>query len=81
MIKFVVIDGEEALGYVDSRQPSTLCIMAVSLKGSQYHNPLNPLTYYPRTVERPATRKDFDTFRVSPEGYSKDTTRYNFPLN
>lgn len=77
---FVVIDGN-MLCYTFPTMPSTLGILASSvIKGA---NVDRLQTEYPTPSDksriRPATRQDFTDFRVSPNGYQKDTERYDFP--
>lgn len=77
--RFVVV-GEHTLGYIDPRMPDVIQKLAASVLlgatfGAEYDNIHKPWPDF-----RPATRKDFDTFRVSPKGYESDP-RYDFPVN
>lgn len=80
-IKFVVRDNN-VLGYVDSRRPDTLNVLAASvIKGASHIHPGDSLHMMPDTGNykyRPATRKDFKDFRISTEGYEEDE-HYDFP--
>jgi hypothetical protein len=62
---------EHTLGFVFPHQPHLLSVLAGSvLKGSQY-NPLNgPVAIVPGHDQlRPATRADFEEFRVCHKGH------------
>jgi len=75
--RFVVI-GEHSLAYVMATMPNTAFILAGSVS-----RPLNIGEAYPifgATDVRPATRGDFETFRVSTEGY-ETCPHHDFPEN
>lgn len=77
--QFVVV-GEHTLGIIDSRMPDVIQKLAISVLrgatfGSEYDNIVKP---WPDS--RPATRKDFDTFRIMSSGYERDP-RYDFPIH
>lgn len=78
--RFVVVE-DHTLGYIDPRMPDVIQKLAQSVLrgatfGAEYDN-----IHKPWPPHRPATRSDFDIFRVSPEGYERDTERYDFPVN
>lgn len=75
--KFVVVN-EHTLGYIDPRMPDVIQKLAISILlgatfGSEFDNIHKPWPEF-----RPATRKDFDVFRISAAGYQNDV-RYDFP--
>lgn len=77
--KFFVVE-ENVLGCINPCRPNVLNILHASiLRGSTLSNvswmfvPLDP------NDMRPATRKDFEEFRVNSEGFEKDTKNYEFP--
>lgn len=80
-VKFFVKD-ENTLGYVNPVQPNMMFVLAciTNLKTGQGNSPLNGPIMLPNNV-RPATKQDFDTFRVSSNGYENDKDRYDFPTN
>lgn len=79
-IRFVVVD-ENTLGYVNPACPHEIGVLRASvLRGAAPGDPdpgTKPFPIDPSRV-RPATRADFDSFRVSPTGYASDPT-YDFP--
>ena len=78
MINFHVIS-EHTFVYVNPRHPNECGILASSvIRGSNDVTGLDGTLNWPRTDSRPATRSDFDTFRVSIKGYENDAN-YNVP--
>jgi hypothetical protein len=80
-IKFVVIY-EHTLGYINPLQPNSVGILSTSvIRGAAPYSQFDGMAampVFPKDI-RPATRSDFDAFRVSSEGYEKDAERYDFP--
>jgi hypothetical protein len=79
MTRFIVV-GEHTLGCVNDRQPQTVQILASSvIRGAVFtwQDGTIPLPSDPQQY-RPATRADFDTFRVSYGGY--DNPAHYYPL-
>jgi len=78
--RFVVIN-ENMLGYVNPLTPNSAGILASSVIRGASHSWKDgdyPLSVDGRGV-RPATKADFDTYRVSSNGYEQDTKHYDFP--
>lgn len=62
---------ENVLGYINDQQPNVIGILHASpLRGAIIRD-LDGWTFLPqdRSLIRPATRADFDTFRVVYDGY------------
>lgn len=78
-VDFVVID-ENLFGYINSRWPLWVQILSTShIRGSVHSWKDGFIPVPPRGIGmRPATRKDFHDFKVSPKGYDSNE-RYNFP--
>jgi hypothetical protein len=78
MVRFVIAD-ENTLGYIDDAQPEVLGILHASpLKGATLKD-LDGWAFLFGRKLRPATREDFDEFRVCYDGYGRDTERYAPP--
>lgn len=78
-VRFVVVD-ENVFGYIDEKQPDTVGILATALtRGAlfSWKDGTMPLPQNPANV-RPATRADFDTYRISTAGY-ENNPHYDFP--
>jgi hypothetical protein len=75
-IKLVVFN-EHTLGYILPEQPNRVCILHTSiLKGSYLSN--SSTIYASDGKVRLATEQDFNSFRVSFEGYNKLTEIYEY---
>lgn len=69
MIRIVVAD-EHTLGYIDDRLPTVLQTLHSSiLRGATFGNNAQVSMY---SKVRTATSEDFETYRVSEDGYDKD---------
>ena len=87
MIVLTTYGRENILGCINDRTPTAFGILAASvIKGAILTNldgwsflPIKPDGTVDHSKYRPATLADFDTFRVSAEGYQKDTKNY-YPL-
>ena len=79
-IKLVVYN-EYALGYIMPEQPEKVCTLSDSvLRGAPFRVMYEPYFIGSNDTVRLAGKKDFETFRVSFEGYDNpmdefDTTR------
>jgi hypothetical protein len=81
-IRFVVCD-ENLFGYILPQLPNDVWILATSvIRGSIYtwKDGSAPVPM-DKSKMRPATRADFDTYRICPKGYDNDPARYDFPAN
>lgn len=77
--KFVVVE-EAALCYVNPGQPDTAFVLSISYQTNRSHvHRDGDSIHLPTNQNRPATRADFDTFRVSSAGYEADKVHYDFP--
>jgi hypothetical protein len=70
-IKFIVIE-ENILAYVNSRLPEFAYILASSIIKGASVTWLNGPICFKFSKYRPASVKDFETFRVNVEGYLND---------
>lgn len=78
MIRIVVAE-EHTLGYIDDRLPTVLQTLHSSiLRGATFGNNA-PVSMYSKV--RTATSADFETYRVSEEGYYKDEEFIYFRTN
>ncbi len=76
--RFVVVK-EHTLGFITPEQPDIIQNLSTSvIRGATFGSEYDTI-HKPWPKHRPATKGDFDTFRVSTEGYSKDP-RYDFPV-
>jgi len=75
--KLVVVN-ENTLGYIIPELPDTISILHASiLKGSVMVNNTGGYPINNNSI-RLATEKDFEDYRVSFEGYKKDSQNYEF---
>ena len=78
-IKLVVFN-EHTLGYILPEQPERVCILHTSiLKGSYLSN--SSTIYVSDGTVRLASEQDFNSFRVSFQGYDKLTEIYEYGTN
>lgn len=78
--RFVVVD-ENLFGYINPEFPNHVGILATSVIRGSCYSWMDGAVPVPEKGMRPATRKDFDDFRISPKGYEEDTRHYLFPAN
>lgn len=75
-IKLVVVD-ERILGYIIPEMPDTLGIFHSSiLRGASFEYLPEPKSLRPGNIVRLASKKDFDEYRVSMEGFATDKYEY-----
>jgi len=68
----VVVVNENALGYIYPDKPTHLSVLRASIiKSSRFRSEDGPQRFWDSDVIRPATKEDFDTFRVSFAGYER----------
>lgn len=77
-IKFIVIE-ECALAYVYPERPEWAMVLQAHVTRGALGIRTDDNTYLTGREVRPATRADFDTYRIHSEGYARDTERYDFP--
>ena len=70
--RFVVL--EQRFGIIDPARPEEIQVLA-DHSGMWSHN----VGIVPSGFHRPATREDFERFRVSLDGYENDPITYNIP--
>lgn len=74
----LVVYNEYALGYIMPEQPDTVCTLSDSvLRGAPFRVMDEPYFIKDSDTVRRAGKKDFDTFRVSFEGYD-NPEEYDF---
>lgn len=70
-IKLVVVN-ENTIGYINPKNPNCLCILHASiLKGSIWNDNLNSVILSKKDKIRLASKKDFDEYNISMEGYNE----------
>ena len=77
----LVVYNENALGYIMPQQPDKVCTLADrTTLGAPFRTMLEPYFIGKNDTVRLAGRKDFDTFRLSFEGYD-NTQMYEYDTN
>lgn len=76
---FVVVDNN-VFGCINPLfYPGYIQVLASSVIRGAIHHWIDGPMLIPANGMRPATRADFDSYRVSPAGYDSDKVHYDFP--
>lgn len=79
MLRQFVVIREHTLGCINPLQPNVAQILGASVLRGALDLDGTILVPMDAAQMRPATRADFNTFRVNGEGFRQDTENYNFP--